>query len=309
MTQASPIASAAASSPNLEDNGFIHSELDRCAAYLPPIPQILAKIESELSNEWANVSRLSNLIRTDPTLVGAVLKLGNSPLWRGVKQITEVEEAFQRIGKDNLRSVATMLALQQGKIPPTGLMGASMNSFWRHSLLVAAGAVQIARSRTTDHEVLEHVWTAGLLHDLGALIAPLMEPEKWKDIPRRIEAFEPDGENPSLGGLYRETIGIDHARLAGAFAARVWRMPETVTVLTRFWPDPSEVEPPFLAWAVHRADVAAQVLGVCWQPQSTRATGIEALPPESGALSAGDPEFCQACVERHIPLVEALLSF
>lgn len=294
------------SRPDVGDS--IHAQLDRCSSLLPPIPQILAKIEMELSSEWSNVSRLSHLIRTDPALVGAVLKLSNSPLWRGTKPITEVEEAFQRIGKDNLRSVATLLALQQGCIPSSGLLGADMDSFWFHSLLVAAGAVQIARSGTTDHEVLEHVWTAGLLHDLGALLAPLMYPDAWVDVPRSIEALEPGGENPTLAQVFLECVGVDHARLSGAFAERVWRMPETVSVLARFWPDPSEVDPPFLAWAVHRADQAAQVLGVCWQPESTRASVLAELPLESGADAARDPEFCRASVEMHVPLVEALLS-
>ena len=286
----------------------LHAELDRCSSLLPPIPQILAKIEQELSSEWSNVSRLSHLIRTDPALVGAVLKLSNSPMWRGAKHITDVEEAFQRIGKDNLRSVATLLALQQGAIPSSGLLGADMNSFWRHSLLVAAGAVQIARSGTTDHEVLEQVWTAGLLHDLGALLAPLMYPQAWAEVPRRIETLEPGGENPTLAQVFRECVGVDHSRLSGAFAERVWKMPQTVSVLAGFWPDPSEVEPPFLAWAVHRADQAAQVLGVCWQPEGTRSSTLAELPMESGAAAGCDPEFCRASVERHVSLVEALLS-
>ena len=282
--------------------------MKRCAAVFPPIPQVLAKIDRELSNDWMNVARLSNLIRTDPALVGAVLKLSNSPFWRGARQITEVEEAFQRIGKDNLRSVATLLALQQGNLPSKGLMGASRNSFWRHSLLVAAGAVQIARSATTDREVLEQVWTAGLMHDMGALLAPLMYPDKWEDIPRRIAALEAGGQAASLVDIFQECIGVTHARLGGAFAEHVWNMGKTISVLAGCWPDPVAMDPPVLAWAVHRADEAAQVMGICWQPESTRAVNPSILPPESGAEAACDPEFCRSCVERHIPVVDALLA-
>jgi hypothetical protein len=74
------------------------------------------------------------------------------------------------------------------------------------------------------------------------------------------------------------------------------------------WPDPARMDPPFLAWAVHRADLAAQAMGICWQPESTRATEVEALPPESGAGAGCDPDFCRSCVERHLPVVDALLA-
>lgn len=297
--------------PSRPDRGHIdtvNAELSRCAAVFPPIPQVLAKIERELSNEWMNVSRLSNLIRTDPALVGAVLKLSNSPFWRGSRQITEVEEAFQRIGKDNLRSVATLLALQQGNLPSKGLMGASRNSFWRHSLLVAAGSVQIARAATTDHEVLEQVWTAGLMHDLGALLAPLMYPDEWSGVPRRIAQAKERGQTVSLVGVFQECIGVSHARLGGAFAEQVWNMHKTISVLAGFWPDPAAMDPPLLAWAVNRADAAAQAMGICWQPESTRATTLEPLPSELGAGAASDPGFCRSCLERHLAVVDALLS-
>ena len=286
----------------------VHAELRRCAAAFPPIPQVLAKIERELSNEWMNVARLSNLIRTDPALVGAVLRLSNSPYWRGSRQITEVEEAFQRIGKDSLRSVATLLALQQGNLPSKGLMGASRNAFWRHSLLVAAGSVQIARKATTDHEVLEEVWTAGLMHDIGALLAPLVYPDEWAGVPRKIASSKSVGQPVSLLDVFRECIGLSHARLGGAFSEHVWKMPATLSDLIGSWPDPAGTGRPVLAWAIHRADEAAQALGICWQPESTRCTVLEMLPPESGAGAAADPEFCRSCLERNLAVVDALLS-
>jgi len=286
----------------------VHAELKRCAAAFPPIPQVLAKIERELSNEFMNVVRLSNLIRTDPALVGAVLRLSNSPYWRGTRQITEVEEAFQRIGRDNLRSVATLLALQQGSLPSKGLMGASRNAFWRHSLLVAAGSVQIARKATTDHEILEEVWTAGLMHDMGALLAPLVYPEKWGNVPVKVSRLDPGVQSVSLAGIFQDCMGISHARLGGAFAEQVWKMAATISDLIGSWPEPAGSSRPVLAWAIHRADAAAQAMGICWQPDSTRCAVLEPLPPESDAGAAADPEFCMSCLERNLAVVDALLS-
>lgn len=310
-TSASPEATAPVReilAPQAATNEIVGAELDRCTSFLPPIPAILRKLETEMSSEWVNVSRLANLVRTDPSLAGAVLKVANSPLWRGTEQITEVEEAIQRLGKNNLKSIATVMALKQGGFPPTGLLGASLHDFWRHSLLVAAGAVQIVRAESTDHSLLDQVWFAGLFHDLGALVAPLLFPLEWEKMSDAIAVRTADSAPATLNELSREHLGIDYARIGGAFASRAWKTSETVSLLASHWPAPDTVEPSFVAWAIHRADQAAQTLGVCWLPSSLRARTFETLPPDTPAGAAVDAEFCLGCLEKHRPLVDALLT-
>jgi HD-like signal output (HDOD) protein len=286
----------------------IESEMDRWASLLPPMPAILGRLEQEMSSEWMNISRLGNLIRSDPALGTAVLKVANSPLMRGSRAISEVEEAIQRIGKDNLRSLATVVSLRKNNLPKAGLLGAPMDEFWRHSLLVAAGAVQIARSRTTDREILEQVWTAGLLHDLGALLAPLLYAEEFENVVDRIGVLKESGERQILTEIEQDAFGFDHARIGEVFAERGWKLSASVSALVGGWTDPTRIEPPYAAWAVRRADEAAQILGVCWQPECTRLEAMEILPKEWGAGTASDPDMCRTSVERHLDLVNALMG-
>ena len=294
--------------PQALSDEIVGAEIDRCAAFLPTIPAILQKLETEMASEWVNVSRLANLVRTDPSLAGSVLKVANSPLWRGATQITEVEEAIQRLGKNNLKSIATVMALKQGGFPQTGLLGSNLHAFWRHSLLVAAGAVQIVRAESTDHSLLDQVWFAGLLHDLGALVAPLLYPLEWERMSDHILSRSPESEPTTLNELSKTYLGIDYARIGGAFASRAWNTPQTVSVMASFWPTPDSIDPPFVAWAIHRADQAAQTLGVCWQPETLRAQSLENLPPDTAAGAAVDADFCRLCMEKHRPLVDALLT-
>ncbi len=294
--------------PQPDAHEILGAELDRCAAFLPPMPRILHKLEAELSSEWVNVSRLANLVRTDAALAGSVLKVANSPLWRGSSAIQEVEEAIQRLGKDNLKSIATVMALRQGNFPTTGLLGSDMTAFWRHSLLVAAGSVQIVRAASTDPSVLDQVWFAALLHDLGTLVAPLLYPKEWEALAAEVASLSPESEPTTLVELCRKHLGVDHARLGGAFAARAWKTSETVTLLASHWPTPDSVDPAFVTWAIHRADLTAQTLGVCWQPEPLRARTLENLSPDSAAGAAVDAGFCRQCLEKHRPLVDALLE-
>lgn len=299
--------------------------LERLALVLPPMPAVVLRLQQELANEWVNIQRLATLVRTDPTLSGSVLRVANSPFWRGTRQISEVEEAIQRIGLEMLRSLVTVLAVRSSKIVEKGPLGSDMADFWRHSLLVAVGSVQIARRSPMDRATLEQVWMAGLLHDIGALLAPLLYPAAWAEMAKEFQgerlkppvvsepdsSADPEPDPPpqrDLMDLEEKRLGTHHARIGGVFAERHWHLPATISLGIETWPTPDVLEPPLMAWTLRRADEAAQVLGVCWQPPSTRIRGMLDLPPETGAGPASDASVCMECLEKSIPLVDALLS-
>jgi len=303
--------------------------LDRLASILPPMPGIVARLQQELSNEWVNIQRLANLVRSDPTLAGSVLRVANSPYWRGSRQIVEIEEAIQRMGMETLRSLSTVMSLRSATASDKGPAGGTMRDFWRHSLLVAVGSVQIARRSPIDRKGLEQIWMAGLLHDIGAVLAPMLYPLGWT---RVLQTFEEPDPPPSATDLpdaapseaapiedmaperidlletERLHMGIDHAHIGSVFVQKHWNLPEPIPLVVDTWTDPTRIDPPLIAWIVARADQAAQTIGVCWQPERSRTLDLEALSKESGAGIAADPEMCLECVEKSVGLVDAILS-
>lgn len=314
-------------SPESSERQKLVHQMEKLAAVVPPMPGIVLRLQQELANEWVNIQKLSNLVRTDPTLAGSVLRVANSPYWRGTRQIVEIEEAIQRMGMETLRSITTVMAMRSAKISDKGPAGSSMRDFWKHSLLVAVGSVQIARRSPVDRQGLEQVWMAGLLHDIGSLLSPMLFPVGWTRVLEEIQRVPasakpetpaseetPDEESveapPRLDLLDIERLHMetDHGRIGGAFVERHWNLPGPIALLVEHWTDPTSLTPPLLAWAVQRADSAAQVMGVCWQPESTRYRTLEELPKESGAGAACDPAVCLECVEKSLPLVEALLT-
>lgn len=306
--------------------------LDRLASVLPPMPGIVARLQQELSNEWVNIQRLANLVRSDPTLAGSVLRVANSPYWRGNRQIVEIEEAIQRMGMETLRSLTVVMTVKNATVSDKGPAGSTMRDFWRHSLLVAIGSVQIARHSPIDRKGLEQVWMAGLLHDIGAVLSPLLYPLGWTRVLQAIEEsgaprLDPPPSTPDESGaepdaapstqpaamvdlleIERLHMGIDHAHIGSVFVQRHWHLPEPIPLVVDTWSDPTRLDPPLLAWTVARADQAAQTLGLCWQPEHTRVRDLEPLPKESGAGAACDPEICLECLEKSVALVEAILT-
>lgn len=330
-TKDSAAGTPAPAPETLERQKLVH-QMDKLASVVPPMPGIVLRLQQELANEWVNIQKLSNLVRTDPTLAGSVLRVANSPYWRGTRQIVEIEEAIQRMGMETLRSITTVMAMRSAKISDKGPAGSSMRDFWKHSLLVAVGSVQIARRSPVDRQGLEQVWMAGLLHDIGSLLSPMLFPVGWTRVleeiqripaasPAKTETKDAEGtEDPEeaeavelpprldLLDIERLHMETDHARIGGAFVERHWSLPGPIALLVENWSDPSRLTPPLLAWAVQRADAAAQVMGVCWQPESTRYRSLEDLPKESGAGAACDAAVCLECLEKSLPLVEALLT-
>lgn len=305
--------------------------LDKLASILPPMPGIVARLQQELSNEWVNIQRLANLVRSDPTLAGSVLRVANSPYWRGSRQIVEIEDAIQRMGMETLRSLAMVLSLRTDTVSDKGPAGGTMRDFWRHSLLVAVGSVQIARRSSIDRKGLEQIWMAGLLHDIGAVLAPMLYPMGWTRVLQAFEELEtkpttasdestalatPEGETAEAPPLERidllETerlhMSIDHAHIGSVFVQKHWNLPEPIPMIVDTWTDPTRIDPPLMAWIVARADQAAQTIGVCWQPERTRTLELLPLPKESGAGPACDPDLCLECVQKGLGLVDAILS-
>jgi HD-like signal output (HDOD) protein len=236
----------ARASESSERQKLVH-QMDKLASVVPPLPGIVLRLQQELANEWVNIQKLSNLVRTDPTLAGSVLRVANSPYWRGTRQIVEIEEAIQRMGMETLRSITTVMAMRSAKISDKGPAGSSMRDFWKHSLLVAVGSVQIARRSPVDRQGLEQVWMAGLLHDIGSLLSPMLFPVGWTRVleeiqripaasPAKPEAKDADATEdeeeavelpPRLDLLDIERLHMetDHGRIGGAFVERHWNLP------------------------------------------------------------------------------------
>lgn len=321
------------SMPEQESTALLLALLEQHAAKLPPIPSLVLRLQAELENEWVDIHRLSAIVRSDVVLAGPVLRLANSAFHRGGRPIVEIEDALHRIGIETLRSMALLLVVRRsvGVSDP----GFPMQDFWRHALLVGATAVRIARSASPGRSQLEEVWLGGLLHDIGALVAPVVMTGPWNRVLQGIASLEnaaradvahpggggaadgqEAGSDPACGSrlpvldilaLERRAMRWDHARLGASFLERCWRLPDSLLDLARAWPAPIPGSPPG-AWAIHQADIAAQAAGICWQPRSTRAREISSLPAEARAGVAGDARFCQECLEKSLPMVDAILA-
>jgi HD-like signal output (HDOD) protein len=191
------------------------------ADQLPPFPDVVIRVEQELSKPDASINKLVTLLEQDMTLVAQLLRVANSAFYGGKTRITSIRDAAVRLGVGELQRIVCAAACV-GRYRQVGGMNAER--FWGHSLAVAMAARAVCRfcKQPVSQETHEAAYVAGLLHDLGALA--LMH---WfaAEFAETVAATREQGGSTSECELAR--WGIDHGEVGGLLAER-WNLPQLI---------------------------------------------------------------------------------
>ena len=132
-------------------------------ASIPPFPAIALKALNLMAGTDSSLLNLCNLIRSDPAVSIAVLRIANSPLVAFSRNITSVVQASMLLGFQRLRSVIITVSLKaylEASFSPL------MTLCWRHSVATAIIAERGAKAAFLDNDF---AYSAGILHDIGRL--------------------------------------------------------------------------------------------------------------------------------------------
>ncbi len=189
-------------------------------AGIPSFPAIALKALNLMAGTDSSLLNLCNLIRSDPAISIAVLRIANSPLVAFSRNITSVVQASMLLGFQRLRSVIITVSLKaylEASFTPL------MTSCWRHSVATAIIAERSAKAAFLDNDF---GYSGGILHDIGRLgLATLMQ-----DSYAAIVEHGADGPEDVLQ-LEQEHCGIDHCQ-AGRSLATSWHLPEAFLAIT-----------------------------------------------------------------------------
>lgn len=247
--------------------------VERDGLELPVLPDAAAVILSETARADWSAARVVETVTRDAALASHLLRLANSPAFRGASPIVSIQQAVTRLGGAQLRQAAIVIACETRAFVAPGYEEL-VRGLFRHALATALICREIARQRRTN---VEEAFLAGLLHDIG-----------WPVI---IHALV------DLGAVDRDAVLARAEALhaaVGARVARAWRVPEAVArAIGMHHGDTDDV----LAATVSLADTLAQHAAapstdVAWAAlPSTRtlnlyAETLDALARRSPALFA-----------------------
>ncbi|MFT3841142.1 MAG: HDOD domain-containing protein [Myxococcaceae bacterium] len=181
---------------------------------LPPFPPVAAKLARVLSRADFELDQVVALMKSDAALAGAVLKVANSVAYSRGQEIATLPGAVMRIGARELSRHVLASGLQQAFGSPGPLSGLRRR-VWRESLASAFVCQTLAKAGGHGSGELE--FTAGLLHDVGKVVAlSLLE-----------ELFKGKQAGPREESEWWALVERFHLELGMVLAAQ-WQLPKEI---------------------------------------------------------------------------------
>jgi HD-like signal output (HDOD) protein len=134
---------------------------------LPTMPEVAMKIAKIADDPDAGIPEIAKIIQIEPTVAGSLIKVANSPLYRGTKPVSSIKNAIVRLGLKTTKNLATSIALRETFQVKSSQIKQSIHDLWEHSVNISALSYVIAQHQTGLDP--ERALMAGLLHDIGAI--------------------------------------------------------------------------------------------------------------------------------------------
>ncbi len=198
----------------------------------PALKRLFARI-SDLSNlsvgaqqivrlsrgSSARLEELQELIQSDPSLVALLLRRVNSDYYCLDTEVHELSVAARLLGFCEFSNLAVTVYLSRMFTPQFSSGTFSMVGLWSHSVAVAAASHLV--SRVCGCGVPTEAYMAGLLHDVGLLLACRQMRRRFLHVVERLR------RNVTTCEVEREIYSFDHAQL-GAHVAKTWEFPDAI---------------------------------------------------------------------------------
>jgi HD-like signal output (HDOD) protein len=188
-------------------------------AELPRLPKVVPQLLGLVRRPDTGALEISALIAQDPSLVGEVLHLANSPAYRGELELTRLDDAVMRLGQKGMQRLVMQVAMRPIYSQRSGRFSRQAGTIlWRLSELCAHTCSHLVMSNKVHDELGADAFAgylAGLLVVLGEMAS--------------LRILDHSPEHLRLDGLgFHHALIEANARLS-ARLAEVWELPASVT--------------------------------------------------------------------------------
>jgi HD-like signal output (HDOD) protein len=201
------------------------------------LPEITARIVEAVENPRATAHEMHEIVCSDPALAAKILKVVNSAFYGLPSLIASLDRAILLLGLSAVKNIALAASLSRLFNAEAVSEEFTARDLWRHSVAVGVCARLLAGGGGGLQA--EEAFVAGLVHDVGLIVAQQVYPERLK-----VVADQCYDEPQSFCALEDSLIGADHQALGGALAAR-WKFPPALQYAIAYHHDPTSVPPEF----------------------------------------------------------------
>ncbi|MCP4498903.1 MAG: HDOD domain-containing protein [Deltaproteobacteria bacterium] len=240
--------SISGTAPSLED-------LMEKSSRLTPMPSVVIKLLDVLRDENASFERVAKVVERDQAIAATVLKLANSPLFRGRNAIETIPNAVGRVGFNGIRDL--VLAATVLRLPGNNML--LVEGIRKEMLATGTCARTIALGvAKTDPGI---AFLGGLLLDVGRFLLAVAEADGYLPL---CEMCEESGMD--LPTAERNWLGFTHAEVGSALAKQ-WCFPDIIagTIahqhdVQRAYDELGECDAPYTAIAALSSEIAIRYI-------------------------------------------------
>ncbi len=196
------------------------------------LPEIYLKIRRLMQDPTSEIDDFAEVIRIDPSLSVAVLKLVNSAFFGFSGQIDSISRAVNMIGIGQLHNMVLSISSISALSFPNDIW--PLKTFWRSSLFTGVLSRLLSEQLNLNVRQSERLFVIGLLHEIGHLVLYAKFPEQAH---LTIQTAE---ENNLPAHLAEQQVLGRHYGQIGAMLMQQWELPTEFQLITRYQPTPGE---------------------------------------------------------------------
>ena len=175
----------------------------------PVMPQVVREVQSVIKRKNSTAEDVAAVIDRDPVISLRLISVSNSPVYRGIQEITNVREAIPRMGLKETLNIIIAIANKSMYETDRAQFRILLDKLWVHSLASAYGAKLIAEHLKLDDS--EKFFLMGLVHDIGKslLLKAFTEVSQLRNINFDIIQANIQQGHLSVGGVLLRRWGFD----------------------------------------------------------------------------------------------------
>ncbi len=188
----------------------------RSVTSIPAIPAIYDDMMEELASPHSSLLKVGDIVETDTGLTLSVLKVVNSAFYGINRRVESVAQAVTLLGVHMIKNI-TLTTKVFSRFSGSKVSASRMAELNEEAIRIGALSNQFARFAKMPRTALDHCQIAGMMANVGQLIAATRE-----DLP---------------------TDSLPASELIGASVLRGWYMPDAVVEAVALQYDPPEQNP------------------------------------------------------------------
>jgi len=198
---------------------------------LVTLPEVAMRIARMVDDPGSSAADIGREICNDAGLTARLLRIANSAAYGRNRKIATISRAITVLGVRQVRDLTVGLTAVRAFDGISNSL-VTMEVFWRHSVLCAVAAGQIAARR--DAARTESPFVAGLLHDIGQLVLYSSAPDAARE---SLLMMADAADDLQLYLCERTVLAFDHG-VVGASLARNWGLPDSLRACIEFHHEP-----------------------------------------------------------------------